>query len=383
MRRVLLVALVLVVVLGVLLARGRGPRPAVVELAPVARRAVFQSFVSASGEIVAARYADIGSNVMGRLAELRVAEGDRVAAGQVLALIDPVQARSEKEAVLALLRSLGAEARAAEARELDAVRARDRARELAAQGLLPQSELDSALAAADAAGASRRAAEDRVAQAQAQLRKAEDALSKTAITSPMAGVVTRLAVREGEMVVVGVQNQPGTILMTISDLAQIDAEVKVAEADVLRLRVGQKAEVTLEAQPGQSFGGEVVQIGASALPVTGVAAAAREFRLVVRLQAPANALKPGLTCDARILADEQRDVLAVPLQAVVLRSAGSGEKTGLFAVQDGRARFAPVEAGLIGGLEMSVKGVPEGTTVVAGPFQALRELKDGDRVTSK
>ena len=207
--------------------------------------------------------------------------------------------------------------------------------------------------------------------------------SKTAITSPMAGVVTRLAVREGEMVVVGVQNQPGTILMTISDLAQIDAEVKVAEADVLRLRVGQKAEVTLEAQPGQSFGGEVVQIGASALPVTGVAAAAREFRLVVRLQAPANALKPGLTCDARILADEQRDVLAVPLQAVVLRSAGSGEKTGLFAVQDGRARFAPVEAGLIGGLEMSVKGVPEGTTVVAGPFQALRELKDGDRVTSK
>lgn len=383
MRRVLLAALVLVVVLGVLLARGRGPRPAVVELAPVARRAVFQSFVSASGEIVAARYADIGSNVMGRLAELRVAEGDRVAAGQVLALIDPVQARSEKEAVRALLRSLGAEARAAEARELDAVRARDRARELAAQGLLPQSELDSALAAADAAGASRRAAEDRVAQAQAQLRKAEDALSKTAITSPLAGVVTRLAVREGEMVVVGVQNQPGTILMTISDLAQIDAEVKVAEADVLRLRVGQKAEVALEAQPGQSFGGEVVQIGASALPVAGVAAAAREFRVVVRLQAPASALKPGLTCDARILADEQRDVLAVPLQAVVLRTAGSGEKAGLFVVQDGRARFTPVEAGLIGGLEMSVKGVSEGTTVVAGPFQALRELKDGDRVTAK
>jgi HlyD family secretion protein len=383
MRRVLLAALVLVVVLGVLLARGRGPRPAVVELAPVARRAVFQSFVSASGEIVAARYADIGSNVMGRLAELRVAEGDRVAAGQVLALIDPVQARSEKEAVRALLRSLGAEARAAEARELDAVRARDRARELAAQGLLPQSELDSALAAADAAGASRRAAEDRVAQAQAQLRKAEDALSKTAITSPLAGVVTRLAVREGEMVVVGVQNQPGTILMTISDLAQIDAEVKVAEADVLRLRVGQKAEVVLEAQPGQSFGGEVVQIGASALPVTGVAAAAREFRVVVRLQAPASALKPGLTCDARILADEQRDVLAVPLQAVVLRTAGSGENAGLFVVQDGRARFTPVEAGLIGGLEMSVKGVSEGTTVVAGPFQALRELKDGDRVASR
>ena len=105
--------------------------------------------------------------------------------------------------------------------------------------------------------------------------------------------------------------------------------------------------------------------------------------MVVRLEAPASALKPGLTCDARILADEQRDVLAVPLQAVVLRSAGGAEKTGLFVVQDGRARFTPVEAGLIGGLEMSVKGVAEGATVVAGPFQALRELKDADRVTSR
>ena len=382
MRRVILVLLVLVAVAGFLVVRGRGPRPVPVELAPVARRAVFQSFVNASGEIVASRYADIGSNVMGRLAELRVAEGDRVRAGQVLALIDPVQARSERESVQALLRSLEGEARAAAARERDAGQARDRARALSAQGLVPQSELDGALAAADAAAASRRAAEDRVTQAQAQLRKAEDALSKTAITSPLAGVVTRLAVREGEMVVVGVQNQPGTILMTVSDLAQVDAEVKVAEADVLRLAVGQKAEVTLEAQPGRVFAGQVVQVGASALPVTGAAAAAREFRVVVRLQS-AEALKPGLTCDARILADEQRDVLAAPLQAVVLRTVGGAEKTGVFVVQDGRARFTPVEAGLIGGLEMSVKGLAEGTQVVAGPFQALRELKDGDRVAAR
>lgn len=382
MRRVTLVVLALVLLAGFLALRGRGPRPAQVELAPVARRAVFQSFVNASGEIVAARYADIGSNVMGRLAELRVAEGDRVRAGQVLALIDPVQASSEREAAQALLRSLEGEARAAAARAREAEQARDRARALAAQGLLPQSELDSALAAADASEASRRAADDRVAQARAQLGKAEDALSKTAITAPMAGVVTRLAVREGEMVVVGVQNQPGTILMTVSDLAQVDAEVKVAEADVLRLQVGQAAEVTLEAQPGRVFAGQVVQVGASALPVTGVAAAAREFRVVVRLRS-AGALKPGLTCDARVLADEQRDVLAAPLQAVVLRATAAGEKTGVFVAQDGRARFTPVEAGLIGGLEMSVKGVAEGTQVVAGPFQALRELKDGDRVTSK
>ena len=111
-------------------------------------------------------------------------------------------------------------------------------------------------------------------------------LAKTSIVSPIDGVVTRLRVREGEMVVVGIQNQPGTTLMTISDLGAINAEVKVAEADVLRVVVGQRAVVTLEALPGKRFAGRVIEIGASALPVAGTGAAAREFRVVVRLDPP-------------------------------------------------------------------------------------------------
>ena len=206
-------------------------------------------------------------------------------------------------------------------------------------------------------------------------------LQKTSIVSPIAGVVTRLRVRNGEMVVVGVQNQPGTTLMTISDLGAIDTEVKVAEADVLNVAVGQKADVTLEALPGKKFTGKVVEIGASALPVTGTAAA-REFRVVVRLDAPDPGLRPGLTGDAEIVTSERTNVLTVPLQAVVLRTMDGQQRTGIFTfAEDGFARFLSVTSGVIGGLSIEVTGIEDGTRVITGPYQVLRELKDGALVT--
>lgn len=375
-----LVAIALLVASALLVSglRARRDQGTPVDLAAVARRPVFQSFVTASGEIVASRYADIGSSVMGRLVELAVAEGEQVARGQVLARIDPVQAASETDAMTALLRALEADLGVARARETDARLAAERTRALVAQGIQSQAEADAAVAAADAAAAAVEASDRRVAQGRAQLARARDALAKTEITAPMDGVVTRLSVREGEMVVIGVQNQPGTILMTLSDLSALDAEVKVAEADVLRLALGQSAWVTLEAVPGREFGGRVVEVGASALPLAGAAAAAREFRVVVRLDAPESTLRPGLTCDVRILAEEVRDVVTVPLQAVVLRrSDGGEERQGVFLAEGGRARFRPVETGVIGGLDVEVQGLAAGAEVVAGPFQALRDLDDG------
>ncbi len=383
MRRRWWILLVLAAALAVLFfARSRGPRAVTVDLARVERRELFQSFVTASGEIVAGRYADIGSSVMGRLVELAVAEGDAVRAGEVLARIDPVQAASEARAVAARLESLEAEVEAAAARAREAEQAVVRARAVFADGVLPRSELDAAEAAAEAAGAQLLAARRRVAQGRAELARARDSLAKTEITAPMDGVVTRLSVREGEMVVVGVQNQPGTILMTLSDLSAVDAEVKVAEADVLRLAAGQPAFVTLEALPERELSGRVVEIGASALPIAGAEAAAREFRVVVRLDEPEPGLRPGLTCDVRILAEEARDVLTVPLQAVVLRPLpGGGEGTAVFLAEDGAARLVPVETGIIGGLDIEVRGLAEGSPpVVAGPFQVLRELEDGAAV---
>ena len=375
-----------------------------VETTKVTRVDALQSFVTASGEIVATRYADIGSAVMGRLVELVVKEGDAVKAGQVLARIDPVQASSTADAAAASVGALEADARAAatqvraaqaaldesQSRAKEAAAAWARAQELQRAGLLPQSEFDKASMAGTTATAqvaaatasferaqqSRASAERRIAQGRAENARARDMLSKTEITAPIDGVITRLNAEQGEMVVMGVQNQPGTILMTLSDLSAVNAEVKVAEADVMRLSNGFASTVTLEALPLQKFTGRVVEIGASALAQVGTQAAAREFRVKVRLDGPTTALRPGLTCDTEILVAERKNALTVPLQAVVERDG----KTGVFVVRDGGVQFTPVTTGIIGGLSIEVDDVAEGTAIVAGPFQALRNLRDGDRV---
>jgi HlyD family secretion protein len=184
--------------------------------------------------------------------------------------------------------------------------------------------------------------------------------------------------------VMGIQGQLGTTLMTVSDLAAIDAEVKVAEADVLRIQLDQRATVTLEAIPGVPFTGRVAEVGASALPISGTGAAAREFRVKVRLDAPDARLRPGLTCDADVLTAERQNVLVVPLQAVVVRTDADGrERTGVFVADDRAVRFQSVTTGLIGGLDIEVSGLNEGTAVVTGPFQALRDLKDGQAVRTR
>lgn len=405
-RWLLIVAGVVVVGTGLLWVTGRGPERLPVDGGVVSRQTTFVSTVAASGEIVATRYADIGSSAMGTIVNLPVREGDPVEAGQVLARIDPVQAESDVASARAQVRALEAEdaaasgqvrvaaseVLAAEARARDAGQVATRQQSLFEQGLVAAAEQDAAGAASEAAEAqvlaarasqtqaeaAFEAATRRIAQAKAQERRAQDMLAKTAILSPIDGVVSRLQVREGEMVVIGIQNQPGTTLMTISDLGEIDAEVKVAEADVLRLEIDQPATVTLEAMPGRTFTGRVVEIGASALPLAGSGAAAREFRVVVRLDNPEPGLRPGLTCDAEITTSRRSDVLTVPLQSVVLRPDDDGvERTGVFVIRDEQAVFTPVTSGIIGGLDIEVTGIPDGESIVTGPYQVLRELEDG------
>ena len=407
--RWLFLAVAIVAAAAVWFFASRGPSGIDVDLAAVSEKATFRSTVTASGEIVATHYADIGSSVMGKIVALPVREGDRVRAGQVLAQIDAVPAQSDaasaREQVGALEseeRAAGEQVKAAQsnlaaaiARETDFAQRLARAEALFKQSLVPASERDAAKAAADSAAAdvtSARAAIDsarqaqsaaarRIGQARAGQRRADDALAKTSILSPIDGIVSRLRVRAGEMVVIGIQNQPGTTLMTISDLGEIDAEVKVAEADVLRLAVGQPGSVTLEALPGKTFRGTVAEIGASALPVSGGGAAAREFKVVVRLDAPDPGLRPGLTCDAEIVTSERANVVTVPLQSVVLRASADGaETTGVFRVENGRASFTPVKTGVIGGLDIEVSGLAAGASIIVGPYQALRVLQHGAAV---
>jgi HlyD family secretion protein len=408
-RNIAVAATVIIVVLGTLVVMRRDRGGTTVDTQPAARRTAFRSFVTASGQVVAQRYADIGSSVMGRLVELRVKEGDIVKAGQILARIDAVQATASASAADARVKGAEADLRGmaeqlqSAVADIDAANARadeaqlrlQRTQDLRKDGLVPAAELDAAKAAADTANAQlnssqallrrmqqgREATDRRLAETRADAARVGDLLAKTAILAPIGGTVTRLPVQEGEMVVMGIQNQPGTTLMTISDLSSIDAEVKVAEADVLRVQVNQTARVTMEAMPGVSFTGRVVEIGASALPLVGTGAAAREFKVKVRLDSPGAQLRPGLTCDAEILTAERQGVLAVPLQSVVIRPGKDGQdETGVFVPEGKTVRFRPVATGLIGGLDIEVTGLNDGTPVVTGPFQALRELKDGQAV---
>jgi HlyD family secretion protein len=412
-RRTTLIVIAVIALAGALIWRSRAQSAGIVVTAAIAERVpLLQSQVTASGEVVASRYAEIGANIMGRLVSLMVKEGDVVAAGQVVARIDSVQAESTADAADASLGALEAEAKAAATQVRAAQAAVDEARSRAAEsasafergqqlrqaGLIAAADFDRVVAT-DAAAKAQVAAADasfertqqaaaaterRVAQGRAERARARDQLSKTDITAPIDGVVTRLNVEVGEMVVIGVQNQPGTILMTVSDLSSINAEVKVAEADVMRLSMGNPATATLEALPGRKFPGKLVEIGASALPQVGSQAAAREFKVKVQLEGELQTLRPGLTCDAEILVAERSNVLTVPLQAVVQRPGPNGApETGVFVVTDNTARFTPVKTGIIGGLTVEVDGVAEGAAIISGPFQVLREIQDGARVRTK
>lgn len=404
-RRTTFIVIAVIALAGAVIWRSRAQSAGIVVTATTVERVpMLQSQVTASGEVVASRFAEIGANIMGRLVSLTVKEGDAVTAGQVMARIDPVQAASTADAADASLGALEADAKAAatqvraaqavvdeaRSRAAESASALDRAQQLRQAGLIAAADFDRVVASDAAAKAqvasahasfertqqAAAATERRVAQGRAERARARDQLSKTDITAPIDGVVTRLNVEVGEMVVIGVQNQPGTILMTISDLTAINAEVKVAEADVMRLSNGMPAAVTLEALPNQRFPGRVIEIGASALPQPGTQAAAREFRVKVRLDHTTTSLRPGLTCDAEIVAVERRNVITVPLQSVVERAG----RQGVFTIADGVVRFTPVTSGVIGGLSIEVEGVPESTLIVSGPIQALRDLEDGAAV---
>lgn len=357
----------------------RRPRGTVVDTTRVAKRETFRSFVTASGEIVARQYADIGASVMGRVVSLRVKEGDRVRAGQVLAKLDPIRAASDVEAAQAAVRALGDDLKAAEARLIEATLTAERSATLVEQGLLPRAQGDASKAALDAASAQIDAIKSRTSQAMAQLRGVRDSLAKTSVLAPIDGIVTRLQVREGEMVVIGLQNQPGTTLMRLVGTSGLNAELKVAEADALRLKVGQTARVTLDALQGREFAGTISEIGASSLPpVSAQAASAREFRVVISLDQDDGALRPGISCDAEILAAEKSGVLTAPLQAVVTRDMVGREETGVFLVRGGTAAFTKVTLGLISGLDAEISGLGEGAEIVLGPLATLRSLKDGE-----
>jgi HlyD family secretion protein len=391
-----------------------------------------EAIVTASGKIRPKRQVNISSDTMGRVTDLRVNEGDRVALGQFLLQIDPRTARTRvqsSEAGVQAARSQADQLKLSlESTRTALQQAEDnlkRQQELWKGGLTTREMLERTEHEVTMRRADLRAQEQqirtqqlRMEQELASLESARYDLSKVRIESPIAGIVTRRNIEEGETVVVGTMNNPGTVLLTVADMSVIEAEVEVDETDIPSVQIGQLARVTIDAMPGQTFTARVTEIGNSPIQTTGAAASAQatNFKVVLTVDDEIPDVRPGFTCTAEITTATREGALAVPIQATTVREmvvdeAGhivrqtapdtrrrSGgvqaaelapgqqyrEIEGVFVVRDGKAVFERVDTGIAGERYFEVlAGLKDGDSVVTGPFASVRELTDGAPVKAE
>lgn len=362
------------------------------------RRGPVVSRVSASGKVYPVTEVKINSQVSARIERLNVVEGERVERDQVLVELDPTLYRARVNGAEATLRSQRANAEAAQAQLRQAEDVLRTQEELAERGLGREQELRDARNNHDGALARLKAAEAQVNQAEANLEQAQDDLARTIIRAPMDGIVTALAVEEGEMVL-GTQMAMGTQLMAVSDLAAMEVQAEVDETDVVAVGVGQKAEVEVDALPDRILQGRVTEIANAGLTTgRGTQMEVTNFEVKVALSETDPRLRPGMSAAVDIVTATRDSTLYVPIQAVTARerkqaAAASNEQKPpgepeyeevVFVVTDeGTVERRAVRTGISGTTYIEIlEGVSEGERVVTGPFRVLsRTLTDGDPVT--
>jgi HlyD family secretion protein len=404
------------------------------------------SVVSATGQIRPKTLINVGANAMGRVTRFYVNEGDHVKKGQIIATIENVQQEANvaaQQATIAAAQTdinsyIAAEKTAQanvdhaqadlEQKKLDF----ERAKALFEAQVMSKQDFDAKKAAYDLDVASLAQAVAGLAQAKAQtasarghlqtqvadLRVNQDLLDRTIAVAPFDGIVTNEPVRQGEMVVQGIQNTEGSTLMTLADMSVITAEVKVDETDIVNVKNGQEADVTVDAAPGKIFKGHVTEVGDQALlRSTGVATSqstsgveeAKDFKVVVTLDTPSDELRPGLSCTAKITTAKKDDTVAIPIQALTMRDpkqllkAGDSTPTstvsaatsssqqaaqqvqGVFIVSKvagkDRVHFVQVTTGITGATDIEVtNGLKTGDRIVTGTYHVLRDLKENSLV---
>lgn len=387
------IAILLVILAGGLLfaksRRGKDITP--VTLAKVTRMDL-TSKVSANGKIDAQRKVDISANVMGQIVNLAVREGDVVKKGAFLLQIDQKQLAASAKGAAASLQALFSDRDAARANAVEARNNFERAQKNFGQKIIPAAELDRARAAYDAAQANVAASEQRIEQARAGVAAAQDTLSKTTIRAPMDGIVTALPVEEGEVAVIGTMNNPGTKLLTIADMAVVEAVMDVDETDVPNVKVGYRATVTIDAYPNKTYSGIVTEVGSSPVQRSlGGGTEAVNFEVKIQVENPPPTVRPGFSASADIITGTRPKAIGIPIQALVVREKPGLAKTakpqdeeGVFVNDNGAVKFAKVTTGLTGESNIEiVDGLKEGQEIVTGPFKALRELKDGSKVKAE
>jgi HlyD family secretion protein len=260
----------------------------------------------------------------------------------------------------------------------------ERQKKLYEEQLISKEQLEEAKTIHEISIAQQQSIHYQIDQAQASLQSSMDNLRKTAYNSPIDGIITSLRVEEGEIAMIGTMNNPGTVLMTIADLSVMEVEVEVDETDVIGIKIGHPAEVRIDALPDQKVDGKVTEIGSSALQKLTSSQESKDFKVIITLKSPPENLKPGLSASADITTAEKKDVLAVPISALVLREKEEEEKKkneeqeeGVFVVENSRVKFYPVEKGIMGEMMIEIiSGLEEGKDIVVGPYSALRQLKD-------
>lgn len=400
-----------------------------VDAEPILRRNL-QALVSASGTIQPQLTVDISANVMGRVTQLSVNEGDRVVAGQFLLQIDPESLQSVVERGEA---SLEASSSAQEQAKVIVATARvnlelardnlERQRELWDLQLVSREIFDQAVSEVqlretelEAREVDVSTAEQRVNQERATLNSARYDLSELTLVSPIDGIVTRRNIEEGETVVVGTMNNPGTVLLTIADFGILEAELEVDETDIPDVRLGQQTEIEIDALPNRLYRGRVTEIGNSPIQdSTQNSSQATNFKVIVTLDEDVPDVRPGFTCTADITTAERTDAVSVPIQATTVREVtvdsqgqivratpdnapssvtptvsastltapigATQEIEGVFLFRNDTVQFTPVVTGIAGERYFeTLTGLREGDMVVTGPFNVVRTLDDGSAV---
>src|SRR5688572_7843942 len=257
-----------VVIVGVaaLVATKRGNKAVEVRIEQVTTRDLVAT-VNASGWIRPHRRVDVQSDIMGRVIELKVKEGEPVKKGQLLLRIDPTQFQAAVAQAQAAVNEARAREAQARANLLQAQRAYERVRALASSNeqLVSRQQLEEAETQAQVQRELLQGAGFGVSQARSALEEARDRLEKTIVRAPMDGIITRLNVEEGSTAIVGTMNNPGSLLLTVADLAAMEAVVRVDETDLPNIKLGDSAQVAIDAFPRQKFSGRVTEIGYSAV----------------------------------------------------------------------------------------------------------------------
>jgi HlyD family secretion protein len=357
------------------------------------------SKVTANGKIQAKRKVDMSALVMGQIVNLAVREGEHVKKGQLLLQIDRAQLAAQAQGREASLEAMRHDLDAAKSAAAQAKFDYERANRNFQGHILAEADLQKAKSNLETSEANLAATEQRMRSTGADLAASRDSLSKTTVTAPLEGVVTFLPIKEGEVTVIGTMNNAGTQLLTISDMAEVEAVMMVDETSVPQVKIGQKATLSIDAYPNQKFEGTVTEVGSSPISKTDpdlltltANSEAINFKVKIRVDNPPDAIRPGFSVTADIVTGRRDGATAIPIQALVVRdvptkekkpSAGSRPATeeGVYIVQDGKLGFEKVETGIAGELMIEVKKGPAvGQNIVTGPFKVLRQVKEGDKV---